>query len=142
MTGRPSEFTQERADLICSRLAEGESLRAICLDDDMPDRTTVFRWIRDRAEFRNQYASAREDQADTIFEEMLEIADDGSRDYDVGEDGREVVDHDHIQRSKLRVETRKWVLGKLAPKKYGEKIQTEHSGRIIQTVERVIVRPK
>lgn len=129
MTGRPSSYTQEKGDLICERLADGESLRAICADEGMPAKTTVLRWLNDNDGFRTQYTRAREEQVDSIFEEMLEISDDGRRDYSVGEDGREVVDHDHIQRSKLRVETRKWMLGKMAPKKYGDRIDLNHGGQ-------------
>lgn len=121
--GRPSSFTQEKADKICERLADGESLRSICEDEGFPSRVTVFRWLREHDEFRIQYARAREDQAETILEEMLEIADDGKRDYIPDPEGGVQVDHDHIQRSKLRVETRKWMLGKLAPKRYGDRLQ-------------------
>lgn len=131
---RPSSFTQEQADLICGKLASGQSLRSICEDAGLPDRTTVFRWLRDIESFRNQYMRAREDQADAIFDEMLEIADDGEFDYETKtrDDGSEyeAVNHDHIQRSKLRIEARKWVLGKMAPKKYGERQQIEHSGSL------------
>lgn len=125
--GRPSSFTQAMADLICERLAKPESLRSICEDETMPGKTTVLRWLRQHDEFRNQYARAREDQADAFADEILEIADDGSRDYttrqDANDDDFPVVDHDHIQRSKLRVETRKWLMGKMAPKKYGDRLQ-------------------
>lgn len=128
--GRPSSFTQKQADLICVKLASGQSLRSICEADDMPDRTTVFRWLRDLEPFRLQYMRAREDQAETIFDEMLEIADDGEFDYETKkrDDGSEyeAINHDHIQRSKLRIEARKWVLGKLAPKKYGDRQVIEH----------------
>lgn len=127
---RPSSFTQAKADLICERLSKPESLRSICLDEDMPDRTTVFRWLRDNESFRLQYARACEDRADAIFDEMLEIADDGTNDTFEGEDGMRLLDRDHVQRSKLRVETRKWMLGKMAPKKYGERQHIEHSGSI------------
>lgn len=122
-TGRPSSFTQAIADLICERLAKPESLRSICDDETMPSKTTVLRWLRQSDEFRAQYARAREDQADAFADEILDIADDGRRDYVPDEDGHEVVDHDHIQRSKLRVETRKWLMGKMAPKKYGDRLQ-------------------
>lgn len=139
-TGRPSSFTQAKADAICERLAKGESLRSICVDAAMPDQNSVYRWLRSFEAFRQQYARAREDQAETIFDEMLGIADDSSRDTVTKEndDGStyETVDHDHIQRSKLRIEARKWVLGKLAPKKYGEKQQIEHSGSV--TLESLI----
>lgn len=131
MTGRPSDYTSELADLILDRIAEGESLRAICRDDEMPNRATVFRWLASDAAFSDQYARAREAQAEALFEDMLEIADDSSRDTKlVGRDGeeREVCDTEFVQRAKLRVDTRKWMAGKLAPKKYGEKVALEHSG--------------
>lgn len=127
---RPSSFTQAKADLICERLATGESLRSICSSDDMPSQTSVFRWLRDNESFREQYARAREDQAETIFDEMLDIADDSSLDRIPGKEGGSIVDLDHIQRSRLRIDARKWVLGKLAPKKYGERQHIEHSGSI------------
>lgn len=120
---RPSSFSQDIADAICERLASPESLRSICDDEDMPSKTTVLRWLRQNEEFRAQYARAREDQADAFADEILDISDDGRRDYVPDEDGHEVVDHDHIQRSKLRVETRKWLMGKMAPKKYGDRLQ-------------------
>lgn len=121
--GRPTSFTQAVADLICERLAKPESLRSICADENMPGKTTVLRWLRENDGFRTQYARAREDQADAFADDILEIADDGRRDYVPDEDGREVVDHDHINRAKLRVETRKWLMGKMAPKKYGDRLQ-------------------
>lgn len=121
--GRPTSFSQDVADVICERLAKPESLRSICDDDDMPSKTTVLRWLRQNEEFRAQYARAREDQADAFADEILDISDDGQRDYAKDADGNDVVDHDHIQRSKLRVETRKWLMGKMAPKKYGDRLQ-------------------
>lgn len=119
--GRPSSYTPEIAAEICKRLALGESLRAICSDSDMPDRTTVFRWLHSSPDFRNHYARAREDQADTFAEEIIEIADDGRNDTIVTERG-EQPDTEWIARSRLRVDARKWVMSKLAPKKYGDKI--------------------
>ncbi len=121
--GRPTSFSQDIADAICERLASPESLRSICDDDDMPSKTTVLRWLRQNEEFRAQYARAREDQADAFADEILDISDDGRRDYTQDEEGNLAVDHDHIQRSKLRVETRKWLMGKMAPKKYGDRLQ-------------------
>lgn len=125
--GRPSSFTQKIADKICERLIDGESLRKICLDDDMPAQGTVCRWLASSEtegaaahlrRFREQYARAREMQADTLFDEMLDIADDGVNDY-MGED--ETYNGDAVQRSKLRIDTRKWMAGKLRPKVYGDK---------------------
>ncbi len=81
--------------------------------------------LRENAEFRAQYAHAREMQADTLFDEALDIADDGTNDWmeRLDKDGNEIFDHEHVQRSRLRVDTRKWAAGKLAPKKYGDKFQ-------------------
>lgn len=124
--GRPSSFTQEMADLICDALAEGYSLRRICKGEGMPNIATVCRWLAGNDEFRKQYAHAREIQADTLFDETLDIADDGSNDTYLDEDGNQRTDHDVIARSRLRVETRKWMAGKLKPKVYGDKVDLNH----------------
>ncbi len=75
-TGRPSLYTEALAAGFCRRLAEGETLRSVCRDDAMPGKTTVLRWLGDKknADFRDQYAHARELQADALFDEALEIA--------------------------------------------------------------------
>ena len=79
-----------------------------------------------KTDFRDQYAHARDMQADALFDEALEIADDVSGDWSTDKDGKKVLDHEHVQRSRLRVDTRKWAAGKMAPKRYGDKIQ--HTG--------------
>jgi hypothetical protein len=119
--GRPSGYTQEMADIICERLSDGESLRKICLDDDMPAKTTVFKWLGAQPTFANQYARAREVQAETMAEEILEISDETSQDTLFTEYG-DKPNSEWISRSKLRVEARKWLMSKMAPKKYGEKL--------------------
>lgn len=124
---RQSSFKQETADTICQRIAEGESLRAICADAKMPDKSTVMRWLAQIDAFRDQYARAREAQADHMADEILQIADDGSNDTYQAENG-EAVNHDVIARSRLRVDARKWLAAKLAPKKYGDKVTQEHTG--------------
>jgi hypothetical protein len=116
--GRPSDFTQDVADRICEGLIEGKSLRSLCLADDMPSAGTVCRWLGVNADFREQYERAREAQADTLADEILDIADDGSNDF-MGDDAK--YDGDAVARSKLRVDARKWVAAKLKPKKYGDK---------------------
>lgn len=133
-TGRPSAYTQKVADTICERLANGESLRAICVSEDMPDKATVFRWLGDdaRAVFRDQYARARESQADALFDEMLDIADDGSNDWmeKRNADGENIgwtENGEALRRSALRVEARKWMAGKLRPKKYGDKLEIDNN---------------
>jgi hypothetical protein len=131
--GRPSDYTPELADAICARLAEGESVRSIGADEQMPDASTIFRWIRKHPEFCEQYARAKEESADAMGEDILDIADDARNDWMErrGEDDAGwVVNGEHIQRSRLRVEARKWLASKLKPKKYGDKMQNEHSGSV------------
>ncbi len=79
--GRPSLFSQELADAICESLIEGKSLRTICRNEAMPAAGTVCRWLSQDEKFREQYARAREAQADTLADEALEIADDGTNDW-------------------------------------------------------------
>jgi hypothetical protein len=124
--GRPSDYSAEMADTICERIADGESLRAICRDDKMPSTAAVCRWLAQHQSFREQYAHARETQADALFDEMLDIADDGSNDWMErnGKNGERgwVENGEALQRSRLRVDARKWMASKLQPKKYGDKI--------------------
>lgn len=124
--GRPSTFTQETADTICTRLAEGESLRTICRDEAMPAQSTVFRWLSENTAFQEQYTRAREAQADAIADEILEISDDGSNDWMLknspGNTGW-VENGEAIRRSQLRIDARKWLAGKMKPKKYGDKLE-------------------
>lgn len=127
--GRPSSFTDEAAFVICERLAQGESLRKICSDENMPDKSTVMRWLSAKPEFRDQYARAREAQADYWAEEIVEISDDSSGDVIVDEEsGNSRQNSEFVARSRLRVDTRKWLMARMAPKKYGDKITQEHQG--------------
>lgn len=140
--GRPSEFSQETADEICHRIAKGESLRSICADEEsgwLPAQSTVYEWLKAHAEFAEQYARAREAQADHYVDEIINIADQPNVRTDV--EGN-VVTSDP-QRDRLRVDARKWVASKLAPKKYGDKVALTGAdgGPIVQRVERVIVDP-
>ena len=128
-------FTQEKADAICARLAEGESLNAICKDADMPGIATIMVWLRKYEDFRQRYAVARQLQAEYLIDEMVEIADDAANDwmdrfYRTGEFKDRVVDREHVLRSKLRVDARSWIIPKLHPKKYGEKQHIEHTGTV------------
>jgi hypothetical protein len=115
MIGRPSKFTEKIAQTICERIAGGESLRTICAADDMPDKATVLRWLTKGGPFRDQYTRAREDQVEHYADEIIDIADNTVSDS---------------QRDRLRVDTRKWLMGKLAPKKYGERITQEVTGAV------------
>lgn len=132
MTGRPSDFTDEIAIAICEELAAGKSLREICKAEGMPDRSTVFRWLAKYDSFRDQYARAREVQAELYADEIVDISDDGTNDWMQRQNGDNppilVPNHEHISRSKLRVDSRKWLLSKLLPKKYGDKVTQEVTG--------------
>lgn len=114
--------------MICNQLADGSSLRQICAQKGMPDKATVLRWAVKHPEFRDHYAQAREALMDYWSEEIVEIADDSTNDLmeKEREDGStyEVVNQENIQRSRLRVDTRKWLMSKLAPKKYGDHQET------------------
>ena len=126
--GRPSSYTPEIADSICERLANGESLKRICEDEDMPPRKTVAGWvIDDREGFSARYTHARNLGLDQMADELIEIADETSRDTIVTEQG-DKADSEWINRSRLRVDARKWYLSKLAPKTYGDKITNQHTG--------------
>lgn len=124
------EYSQALANRICDMIAEGKSLRSILKMDGMPASSSVFKWLNQHQDFAEQYARAREAQADAIFDEMLDIADDGTNDSYEDDEGNVRTDHDVIARSKLRIETRKWMAGKLRPKKYGEKLDVNHGGQV------------
>lgn len=142
--GRPSIYSEKLALEICDRVATtSNSLKTICEEEGMPSITSVFRWLRDREEFRKQYTRAKEEQADYLVEEMIAIADDGSNDYMTitkGDAEYNVEDKEVTNRSKLRVETRKWIASKLKPKKYGDKLEVE--GNINTNTELIITGKK
>ena len=122
--GRPTDYSLELAELICERVAGGEGLVKICKCDDMPARSTVMRWIFKYKEFSDRYTLAREHQADFLFEEILDISDGDEGDHLLDANGNPTgrANHENINRSRLRVDTRKWVIARLAPKKYGDKV--------------------
>jgi hypothetical protein len=122
---RHSDYTSELAELICDRLAEGRTLRDVCRDNDIPvDERTVRRWaMNPRNPFSEQFELARTVGLLSMAEEMLEIADDGSKDWGTREGRRgekvRILDYEHVERAKLRIETRKWLLTKALPKLFG-----------------------
>ena len=124
--GRPEIYTPELAAAVCAMIADGKSLRTIAAEPGMPGLTTIFKWLGDKGkpEFAEQYARARSSQADMMAEDILKIADDGSNDTYFDENGNRRTDYDVVARSRLRVDARKWLASKFAPKKYGEKVET------------------
>lgn len=143
--GPPSSYTQEMADSICAGLADGKSLRTVCRQPGMPCLTTVFKWLREHPDFAQQYARAKEDGIEAMLEDCLEIADDGTNDWMTIQKGDveiEIPNREVIDRSKLRVDTRKWFASKLKPKKYGDKIeQTVKGDKDAPLVTRVVLVP-
>lgn len=144
-TGRPTIFSQELADNICHRISEGESLRSIVKDDEMPSASTICRWLLDetKKQFWEQYEKARNIQIELMFDELLEIADDGTNDWveKEYENGRSdiILNGEAIGRSRLRVDTRKWYLSKVCPKKYGDKLDITTGGDKINKVSVEII---
>ena len=117
--GRPTDYSLELTAAICERLAVGESLRSICRDDEMPSMASIFLWLSKHPEFSEQYAHAREAQAESHADRIVEIADD------------DTIDPNH---KRIMVDARKWVASKLKPKRYGDKAEVEHKGDVGLTV--------
>ncbi len=134
--GRPSTYDTHIANVICIRIGEGESLRAICREAGMPDKSTIFDWLRKHPEFADHYVRAREDQAETMAEEIVDIADETPETTPVyDKDGNVVdikLDSAYISWQKNRIDARKWTASKLRPKKYGDKVV--HAGDDVNPV--------
>jgi outer membrane lipoprotein-sorting protein len=113
--GRPTIYSEDLANKICDRIAFGRSLRSVCEDSDIPNKMTVLRWLRDKPDFRAQYEISRKELIELEADRLLEIADNSDEDP---------------QRSRLMVDARKWLLSKLVPKKYGDRIELEQSGEL------------
>ena len=129
--GAPTTYSQELAETICLLIAEGYSLRHIEAQPGMPCKSTIMEWCIRHPDFADQYARAKERQAEAFNEELLDIADDGRNDWIERENKRTgetfiALNEEAVARSKLRIEARKWLMGKMKPKKYGDK--TIHTG--------------
>lgn len=138
--GAPSKYNHQLMLEICGHIANCVPLRTIAAMEGMPSVQTMMAWLADESkpEFLEHYARAREAQADKMAEDILAIADEectmvradkhGTKDDD-GDGNTEVVfDSTAVQRNKLRVDARKWLASKMAPKKYGDKLVSEHTG--------------
>jgi hypothetical protein len=101
-------------NLICERLTEGTSLRKLCKSDEFPNASTVYVWLDRFPSFAEQYARAREAATEDMLEDILEIADDPKID---------------VQDKRVRIDARKWAMGKLKPKKYGDKQSHEFANK-------------
>lgn len=128
--GRPSSYTPELGDLILNGLIAGESMRKLCAPEDMPDRGTVVRWLAEHPDFAAKYAHAREAQADTMDDMILEEA--------------EKVTPETAAAARVKIDAYKWRAAKLKPKVYGDKIQhADADGGKLETpvVTVTLVRP-
>ncbi len=134
-TGRPTDFTKEIGDKICLLIAtSNKGLRKICIEnEDLPCYATVFNWLKNPTfkEFLDLYELSKREQAEFLADEILDIADDSTDDFIINVDGSKSVRKDHIQRSRLRVDSRKWLASKLLPKKYGDKLDVTSGGQAI-----------
>lgn len=131
---RPTDYNQEIADKICEAISEGMSLRELCRADDMPAKATVFRWLTLHQEFSDQYARAREEQAEAMADEIVNIVDTAANPLMVDgiplmKDGKPVMyaDAAAIAHARLKMDARKWVASKLKPKKYGDKLELDQN---------------
>jgi terminase small subunit-like protein len=129
--GRPTIYTNKLGNEICQRIAKGESLRTIIADKKMPSASTICRWLidDDKKEFWEQYAHARNVQAELMFDELLEIADKSDK---IVKSGAAKKAGAFAQNQRLKVETRKWYLSKVLPKKFGEKLDLTSDGKAIK----------
>lgn len=116
--GRPSVFSQELIDKICELIANGMSLRAVCSQEGMPSAVTVCKWLSENEEFSKQYARAREEQAVSFADEIIQIADSVEPDSAA------------VAKAKLQIDSRKWLAAKMAPKKYGDKVEQQITGNL------------
>lgn len=127
-SGRPTLYSDELGDIICEQIANAVSLSTICKADDMPAERTVYKWRREIDVFMHNYARAREDQGDKLAEDILSIADDGTNDYmdDLGEEAGAAykLNGEHLQRSKLRIDSRKWLASKFN-RAFSDRVITE-----------------
>jgi hypothetical protein len=148
-TGRPTNYTQELADVICELLAMGWSVRRICehgqeeTDVKMPALRTFYKWLRENEDFMHQYARAKEDGVEAEIEDAKDIADDGRNDWMAIYDKQGAiigwrVNGEAVQRSKLRVDLIKWKASKLKAKKYGDKLDLTSGGEKIKQAPLII----
>lgn len=134
--GRPTKYSQDLADSICEMIAMGYSMRSVSADESMPASSTMFKWLREHTEFSEQYARACEERSEAMAEDILDIADDGTNDWmEIEKRGETytVANNEAIQRSRLRVDTRKWLMAKTKPKKYGDKLDMTSDGKALPT---------
>lgn len=126
-----SLFTQEIFDRICERIAEGESLRAICKTKGYPAKRTFLRWVENDEALQKLYGKAQMDRIDHYAEQIVDIADEvrkGEKRVTKANGDVEVTEVDMVERAKVQIDARKWICARMAPKKYGDRVLNEHAG--------------
>ncbi len=124
--GRPSDYTQELADKICAKIAQGKSLRTICLDEYLPGCATIFNWLRTKKEFLEQYERAKEAGSEAMAEDILDFSDDA---LNLAQNVDPKAAGAVVQAARLQVDTRKWLMSKMKMKKYGDKLDMTTNGK-------------
>lgn len=139
--GRPTKYSPEMAALICERVATNTcGLAKLCAtNEDLPQKCTINLWRYKYPEFSSQYAQAKLKQADLLAEEILEIADDDSGDVRINpETGDEYLNSEFVARSRLRIDTRKWLAMKLLPRQYGDEAKKEQQSNAESLLEKIL----
>lgn len=116
--GRPTKYSDETVERICELIASGMSLRTVCSQEGMPSAVTVCKWLSENEEFSKQYARAREEQAVSFADEIIQIADSVEPDSAA------------VAKAKLQIDSRKWLAARMAPKKYGDKVEQQITGNL------------
>jgi len=140
------EFSQELFNEICDKIAVSNNglVKILGSDERYPSHPIFYSWIKINEENISRYACAREAQADFLVDEILEISDDTSQDtitISNGEYDKEVENREWINRSKLKVDSRKWIASKFRPTKYGDKLDIDHktNGKDLPAAQPLIV---
>ncbi len=119
--GRPTKYNKALAKEICTTIAtNSKGIKTLCQENPhWPNKDSIFTWLKDNKEFSDQYAQAKRLQIECVVDELLEIADDDSKDHVIDPEGQIHFNNQAIQRARLKIDTRKWLACKLVPKVYG-----------------------
>ncbi|MCO7225918.1 hypothetical protein [Pleionea sp. CnH1-48] len=140
-------YIKEVAAKICELIANGATLVDIDKDKSLPARSTIFTWLKQQPEFEAMYVRAREMQSEYYVDEIVRLGEEAEQATLIDEKtGREKVDHGLVQAKKLQIDSLKWIMCHRAPKKFGPRVEVEHTGDvnvgIIERLERAKNRKK
>lgn len=142
--GRPTIYTQELASEICETISNnGVSLQRLCKKiPHWPHVDTVYAWMRKYPGFSDMYRKAKKDQVTALVDDILEISDDSSQDTYEDEKGNAHFNTEWAARSRLRVDTRKWIAAKLVPRLYGDNVLAQDLAKEIEELKARIKKGK